>query len=247
MSLQEGQSVPQASFRAREGTAWKDFTSQELFAGKRVVLFSLPGAYTPTCSSSHLPRYEQLYDRFRAAGIDAIYCVSVNDGFVMEAWGRDQGAEKVQLVPDGNGDFTRGMGFLVDKQDLGFGQRSWRYAAVIEDGVIEKLFVEPDQPGDPFEVSDADTVLAYLTGRTPLEFSLFTKVGCPHCARAKALLDAEGAVYEEIVLTGGVSQRSLETVTGQKTAPQVYHQGERIGTADELEAWFAARKVAASA
>lgn len=147
---------------------WQDRTTQDIFSGKRVVLFSLPGAFTPTCSSTHLPRYEELYEEIKAQGIDEIICISVNDAFVMYQWGKAQGAEKVFLLPDGNGEFTRKMGMLVDKSNLGFGMRSWRYSAVINDGTIEKIFIEPDFgdncPTDPFEVSDADTMLAYLKG-----------------------------------------------------------------------------------
>jgi len=145
---------------------WQDRTTQEIFGGKRVVVFSLPGAFTPTCSSTHLPRYEELADEIKALGVDEIICLSVNDAFVMFQWGKQQGANKVFLLPDGNGEFTRKMGMLVDKSNLGFGMRSWRYSMVVNDGTIEKLFVEPgygDNYGeDPFEVSDADTMLAYL-------------------------------------------------------------------------------------
>ncbi len=147
---------------------WQDLTTQEIFGGKRVVLFALPGAFTPTCSSTHLPRYEELYEEFKAQGIDQIICLSVNDAFVMFQWGKQQGAKQVFLLPDGNGEFTRKMGMLVDKSNVGFGMRSWRYAMVVNDGKIEKMFAEPDFsdncPIDPFEVSDADTVLAYLKG-----------------------------------------------------------------------------------
>lgn len=145
---------------------WKDLTSDEIFKGKRVVVFSLPGAFTPTCSTSHLPRYEELYDEFKALGVDSVVCISVNDAFVMYQWGKAQGADKVFLLPDGNGEFSRKMGMLVDKSNLGFGMRSWRYSMVVNDGEIEKMFVEPgfedNCPTDPFEVSDADTMLKYL-------------------------------------------------------------------------------------
>ncbi|NES99461.1 MAG: peroxiredoxin [Sphaerospermopsis sp. SIO1G2] len=147
---------------------WQDRTTKELFAGKRVVVFSLPGAFTPTCSTSHLPRYEELYTEFKALGIDEVICISVNDAFVMYQWGKQQGAQNVFLLPDGNGEFTRKMGMLVDKANLGFGMRSWRYSMVVKDGKIEKIFTEPGYsdncPTDPFEVSDADTMLKYLKG-----------------------------------------------------------------------------------
>ncbi|WP_414528491.1 peroxiredoxin [Nodularia chucula] len=145
---------------------WEDRTTKDIFGGKRVVVFSLPGAFTPTCSTSHLPRYEELYDQFKGLGIDDVICISVNDAFVMFQWGKQQGANKVSLLPDGNGEFTRKMGMLVDKSNLGFGLRSWRYSMVVNDGKIEKIFIEPGYedncPTDPFEVSDADTMLNYL-------------------------------------------------------------------------------------
>lgn len=151
---------------------WQDMTTQDIFGGKRVVVFALPGAFTPTCSSTHLPRYEALYDEIKAQGVDEIICISVNDAFVMFQWGKAQGADKVFLLPDGNGEFTRKMGMLVDKSNLGFGMRSWRYSMVVNDMEIEKMFIEPDFgdncPTDPFEVSDADTMLTYLKGaKTP--------------------------------------------------------------------------------
>jgi peroxiredoxin len=134
-----------------------------------VVVFSLPGAFTPTCSTSHLPRYEELYDDFKAQGVDAVVCVSVNDAFVMYQWGLSQKAKNVFLLPDGNGEFTRKMGMLVDKSNLGFGMRSWRYSMYVENGEIKQVFKEPGYedncPTDPYEVSDADTMLAYLKAR----------------------------------------------------------------------------------
>ena len=170
--------VPKVTFKTRVRNEalggpnpfeWKDLTSDEIFKGKNVVLFSLPGAFTPTCSTSHLPRYEELYEDFKAQGVDAVVCLSVNDAFVMFQWGKSQNAKNVFLLPDGNGEFTRKMGMLVDKRNLGFGQRSWRYSMYVENGEIKKLFAEPgysdDCPTDPFEVSDADTMLNYLKSR----------------------------------------------------------------------------------
>jgi peroxiredoxin len=141
-------------------------TSKDLFGGRRVVIFSLPGAFTPTCSSQQLPGYEKLYDEFKALGIDEIYCVSVNDAFVMNAWADKLGIKKVKMLPDGNGDFTRLMGMLVSKSSIGFGMRSHRYAAVLTDMVRDKLFVEPGREDnfatDPYGESSPETVLAYL-------------------------------------------------------------------------------------
>ncbi|MCW5699885.1 MAG: peroxiredoxin [Rhodospirillales bacterium] len=147
---------------------WKDLTSDEIFKGKKVVLFALPGAFTPTCSTTHLPRYEELYNDFKGLGVDKVVCLSVNDAFVMFQWGKAQDAENVFLLPDGNGEFSRKMGMLVDKSNLGFGMRSWRYSMYVVDGEIRKMFIEPEYgdncPTDPFEVSDADTMLTYLKG-----------------------------------------------------------------------------------
>ncbi len=171
-------SVPNVTFKTRvrdenvEGPnpfRWQDVTSHDLFKGKKVVLFSIPGAFTPTCSSTHLPRFEELYDELKAQGVDDIICVSVNDAFVMYQWGQHQGVKNIHLLPDGSGEFTRKMGMLVAKDNLGFGMRSWRYSAVIEDGQVEQMFVEPgfedNCASDPFEVSDADTMLNYLKER----------------------------------------------------------------------------------
>lgn len=148
---------------------WKDLSSDDIFKGKNVVVFSLPGAFTPTCSTSHLPRYEALYSEFKGQGVDAVVCVSVNDAFVMYQWGKSQKAENVFLLPDGNGEFSRKMGMLVKKDNLGFGMRSWRYAMYVESGEIKQMFSEAgyqdDAPSDPFEVSDADTMLNYLKAR----------------------------------------------------------------------------------
>jgi peroxiredoxin len=145
---------------------WKDITTEEIFKGKRVVLFSLPGAFTPTCSTSHLPLYEELYAEFQAQSVDQVICLSVNDAFVMHQWGVTQKAKNVFLLPDGTGEFTRKMGMLVDKSNVGFGMRSWRYAMLVEDREILKMFIEDgfsdNCPTDPFEVSDADTMLNYI-------------------------------------------------------------------------------------
>ena len=172
----EGQRVPDTIFRTREQDQWKPVSSKDIFDGRTVVLFALPGAYTPTCSTSHLPRYNELAPVFRQHGVDEGVCLAVNDAFVMDEWARSQEAGNLRLLPDGNGQFTEAMGMLVDKSDLGFGKRSWRYAMLVRDGVIEKMFIEPEKDGDPFEVSDADTMLAYVAPdvRPPQTVTLFT-------------------------------------------------------------------------
>jgi len=188
-----GDAVPDVVFKCRvrddkiggdNPFDWKDVTSADLFKGKRVVIFSLPGAFTPTCSSTHLPGYESNYDAIKACGVDEIYCLSVNDAFVMRQWGISQKLEeeksdtsnptnpgnfkKVKLLPDGACMFTRGMGMSSTwDSNRGFGERSWRYSAVFNDGKVEKMFieggaVEQNSGPDPFEVSDATTMLGYL-------------------------------------------------------------------------------------
>ena len=146
------------------GGEWKDVTSKELFAGKKIVMFSLPGAFTPTCSGQQLPSYDEMYNQFKDKGIDDVYCISVNDAFVMNAWARDLGIKNVKMIPDGDGMFTISMGMLVNKPKQGFGMRSWRYSALINDGVVEKFNEEPginnfSSDDDPYEVSDPETML----------------------------------------------------------------------------------------
>ncbi|POB00532.1 glutathione peroxidase [Chromobacterium sinusclupearum] len=237
----EGQRVPNVTFRIRENNEWKNVTTAELFDGKTVAVFSLPGAFTPTCSSTHLPRFNELAPAFFANGVDAILCVSVNDTFVMNEWAKDQEASNLVMIPDGNGDFTEGMGMLVDKADLGFGKRSWRYSMLVKNGVVDKMFIEPQEPGDPFKVSDADTLLNYInpTAKKPDQVVVFTKVGCPHCARAKAVLAENGYDFVEVPLDNKIRGKVLGAVSGAMTAPQVFINGQLIGSADEVEKRFA--------
>ena len=241
LANREGQRVPKVTFKTRQNDAWVDLTSEELFVGKAVIVFSLPGAFTPTCSSAHVPRYNELAKTFRANGVDEIVCVSVNDTFVMNAWQQDQGAEHIRFIPDGNADFTKGMGMLVDKSHLGFGPRSWRYSMLVRDGLIEKMFIEPELEGDPYEVSDADTMLKYLNPgvKEPAAITLFTKPGCGYCSKAKALLKEHDLDYEEVVLRNGVSVKTLRAVAGNTTTPQVFVGGNLIGGTEELAAYLA--------
>ncbi len=173
-----GKTLPNVTFKTRlrdeslggpNPYRWVETTTADYFAGKRVLLFSLPGAFTPTCSTYQLPEFEKLQQAFTERGIDEIICISVNDAFVMNAWGRQQGLERVKLIPDGSGDFTRRMGMLVRKDNLGFGQRSWRYAAIVQDGVVEAWFEEPgisdNCEADPYGESSARNILENLSTR----------------------------------------------------------------------------------
>jgi peroxiredoxin len=175
--MQAGVTLPNITFRTRvrdesiEGPnpfRWQDMTTADYFAGKRVILFSLPGAFTPTCSTYQLPGFENNFEQFKELGIDEIYCMSVNDSFVMNAWARNQELNNVKVIPDGSGEFTRLMGMLVAKDNLGFGARSWRYAAIVKDGVVEAWFEEPgreDNHGeDPYGESSPENLLKHLQG-----------------------------------------------------------------------------------
>jgi peroxiredoxin len=170
------QQVPSVTFKIRvRGTSngdsnqfyWEDVTSQKIFEKKNVVLFALPGAFTPTCDTNHLPGYEKRYHDFKKLGIDTVACLSVNDTFVMNQWGKSLGVENIVLLPDGNGEFTRQMGMLVSKSNLGFGMRSWRYSMLVTNGFINKMFIEPgindNHEEDPFLISDAETMVGYVS------------------------------------------------------------------------------------
>jgi peroxiredoxin len=179
MASYVGRRVPNVTFRTRvrdesiggpNPFRWQDMSTADYFAGKRVILFSLPGAFTPTCSTFQLPGFEQMYNEFQEVhGIDEIYCMSVNDSFVMNAWARDQDIKNVKVIPDGNGSFTQGLGMLVNKYNLGFGKRSWRYAAIIDDGLIEAWFEEPgyrdEANDDPYGASSPENVMLYLNAK----------------------------------------------------------------------------------
>ena len=177
--MKEGWKIKPHTFKFREGDSdekggctfiggeWKDVSTSDLFKGKKVVIFSLPGAFTPTCSGQQLPSYDEMYSQFKDKGIDDVYCVSVNDAFVMNAWARDLGIKNVKMIPDGDGTFTRSMGMLVNKPKQGFGMRSWRYAAIVNNGTIENMFIEPGQndfsdDDDPYTVSSPEHVLSKL-------------------------------------------------------------------------------------
>ncbi len=237
----EGQQVPEVTFKMIENGKWQEISTEELFKDKTVIVFSLPGAFTPTCSSKHLPRYNELAGVFNANGIDDIICISVNDTFVMNAWKKDQNGDNITFIPDGNGEFTQKMKLLVDKSAIGFGKRSWRYSMLVKNCVIEKMFIEPQKDGDPFEVSDAYTMLNYINAdaQLPDNITLFTVQGCPFCAKAKKLLQEKGLKYEEIIVGNKeITSRSLRAVSGKATVPQVFINGKHIGGSEDLANFF---------
>jgi glutaredoxin-like protein len=246
LQSREGQAVPDVSFRVLRNGEWQTTTTDDIFANKNVIVFSLPGAFTPTCSSTHLPRYNELAPVFKQKGIDSIVCVSVNDPFVMQEWGKDQEAENVLLLPYGNGAFTEAMGMLVDKSDLNFGKRSWRYSMLVRNKKIEKMFLEPQKPGDPFEVSDADTMLRYLDpqAKLPPQVALLSREGCPFCAKAKDMLTEAGYDFVEVPLPHTIRSKALGAIAHAQTVPQVFIDGKLIGGSQELQQFLSQKRAA---
>ncbi len=169
--MKKGDRIPDISFRTRSLGEWKNVSTDDYFKGKRVILFALPGAFTPTCSNQQLPGYEKLHNVFRQHGIDEVYCLSINDSYVMNAWAANQKLQNVKVIPDGNGDFTDQVDMLVEKTNDGFGMRSWRYAAIVNDGTVEVVFEEPgkqdNNDGDPYTVSSPEHMLKYLQQTDP--------------------------------------------------------------------------------
>jgi glutathione-dependent peroxiredoxin len=238
-----GQRIPEVTFKIRNDDHWETLTSADLFKSKRVILFALPGAFTPTCSSVHLPRYNELYDMFKKNGIDDVLCLAVNDSFVLNEWKKVEHADKVRMIPDGNGEFSEKMGLLVDKGDLCFGKRSRRYSMVVKDGVIEKMFVEPEEEGDPFGRSSAESMLAYLNPKeiVPPSVTVFTREGCLFCTKAKNLLKENNYSYDEMKLHEHFSIKTVKALSGTTKLPQVFIDGTRIGGADDLENFLNSR------
>lgn len=246
LTRREGQRVPQARLKLLRppgatvggaATQWQDVETLQFFAQRSVVVFALPGAFAPTCSSQHLPRYEELAHVLHANGVDEIVCLAADDPFVLQAWVREQGVQVVTLASDGNCEFTEQMGMAVDKSDLAFGRRSWRYAMLVRDGVIEKLFAEPRERGDPYQVSDADAMPRHVNSqaKAPDRVVVFTREGCPHCAVARELLDDAGLHYVEIPLDDSVRATAIGAITGRHGVPQVFINGRHVGGTKELE------------
>eukprot|EP01057_Protomagalhaensia_wolfi_P004050 Protomagalhaensia_wolfi_Nauph_80__4049@NODE_410_length_2577_cov_3549_030339_g307_i0_p2_GENE_NODE_410_length_2577_cov_3549_030339_g307_i0NODE_410_length_2577_cov_3549_030339_g307_i0_p2_ORF_typecomplete_len246_score64_24Redoxin/PF08534_10/5_5e26Redoxin/PF08534_10/5_9e03Glutaredoxin/PF00462_24/9_9e02Glutaredoxin/PF00462_24/2_3e11GST_N_3/PF13417_6/6_8e05Thioredoxin_4/PF13462_6/2_7Thioredoxin_4/PF13462_6/21DUF836/PF05768_14/0_1GST_N_2/PF13409_6/0_25_NODE_410_length_2577_cov_3549_030339_g307_i02901027 len=236
-SNMEGKQIPDTVFKIFNGTGFEDLKIRDACKGKTVIIFSLPGAFTPTCSTSHLPRYEELAGTFTKLGVDDIYCLSVNDSFVMNSWAAHHETKHVKMLPDGNGEFSEGMNLLVDKSAIGFGKRAWRYSMLVKDTVVDKLFIEAEEGADPYKVSDADTMLKYVNpkAQAPPRIAMLSKVGCPFCATAKHMLKEKNLDFVEIPLSDAIRSVAVGAITGKSTVPQVYVDGKLIGGSDELE------------
>lgn len=236
VSSREGSRIPDVDlYLFRDGAA-KRVSAAELFGGRRVLVFALPGAFTPTCSTAHVPGYVARANDFRKADIDDIICLSVNDPYVMDAWQDAEKARGITFAADPEGEFTREMGMLVDKREAGLGMRSWRYSMLVNDGKIEKMFVEPQVGGDPFEVSDAETMLKYLRPKQtgPGAILMLARHGCPHCRRAKELLNDRGLAFEAVHVGDELTMRGVAAAAGKALVPQIFVDGKLIGGADQL-------------
>ena len=245
LSSREGQRVPDVDLcRLSEGTVHR-VSAADFFGGRRVLVFALPGAFTPTCSTAHVPGYVARANDFKKAGIDDIVCLSVNDPFVMDAWQDAEKARGITFVADPEGEFTREMGMLVDHGDAGLGMRSWRYSMLVNDGRIEKMFVEPQVPGDPFEVSDAETMLKYVRPKGqpgPGAVLMLARHGCGHCRRAKQMLKERGIAFEAVHVGDELSMRGVAAAAGKALVPQVFIDGKLIGGADQLTEYLKAEE-----
>jgi glutaredoxin-like protein len=235
-----GSRVPNAELAELRDAKVQRTQSAALFRGRRVVMFALPGAFTPTCSTEHVPGYLSLLAEFSRQGIAEVVCLSVNDPYVMDAWQRAEKAQGLRFVSDPYGEFTRAMGMSVDNRDASLGVRSWRYSMLVDDGKIETMFIEPDEPGDPFGVSSAETMMKYLQPDYKVANPAFmmARHGCPHCARAKELLRSRGIAFEAVHLGEGLTMRGVKAASGTATVPQVFIEGKLVGGASQLEEYL---------
>lgn len=240
-----GSQVPRAELaELRQGRVQR-FSSDELFAKRKVVLFALPGAFTPTCSTAHVPGYLARLNDFRDTGIDEVICLSVNDPFVMEAWQRSEKAQGIRFVADPAAEFTRAMGLSVSQDEKGLGIRSRRYSMLVDDGTIEAIFIEADTPDDPFQVSDAETMWQHWrpSQRGRGSAFMFGRHGCLYCARAEDLLNRHGIVHDAIYLGENLTMIGVKAATGASTLPQIFIEGKLVGGADELEKYLSQASV----
>ena len=241
----EGKPVPQVTFKARPDDQWRDIGSDELFKGKTVVVFSLPGAYTPTCSSTHLPRYNELAPVFRDNGVDEIVCMAVNDAFVMNEWKQGQDAANITVIPDGNGDFSEGMGMLVDKRNLGFGMRSWRYSMLVQGRRHRQGVHRAGEGGRPVRgVRRRNHAALHQPGRPGARAGGgVLQAGLPALrARQGRARWPTGSATPKFRRTSASIRACCAPCRAQSTWPQVFIGGKLIGNADALEQHLAASK-----
>eukprot|EP01054_Gregarina_sp_Poly1_P002702 Gregarina_sp_Poly_1__2701@NODE_1743_length_3425_cov_455_697439_g666_i2_p1_GENE_NODE_1743_length_3425_cov_455_697439_g666_i2NODE_1743_length_3425_cov_455_697439_g666_i2_p1_ORF_typecomplete_len246_score28_88Redoxin/PF08534_10/3e26Glutaredoxin/PF00462_24/1_1e04Glutaredoxin/PF00462_24/2_4e07_NODE_1743_length_3425_cov_455_697439_g666_i2206943 len=236
----EGKTIPDVNFKVFQGGKWRDWRIRDMCANKTTVFFGLPGAFTPTCSTSHLPRYEELFELFQRIGVDDVYCVSVNDTFVMNSWAEINALRHVKMLPDGNGTFTEQMGLLVDKSKIGFGKRSWRYSMLVKDNQIQKMFVEPQEGSDPYGISDADTMMKYIDpgAVAPPRIVILSKKGCTRCLKIRLLLESKDLKFVELPLEDSVRVYTVSAISGKQSVPQVWVNGKHLGGAEAVERWI---------
>lgn len=232
----EGHRVPDVQLAEMINGEARPLRSTALLSRGRVILFALPGAFTPTCSTAHVPGYVSLLNEFKSAGITDVICLSVNDPYVMHAWQESEQAQGVHFVADPFADFTNAMGMSVDHRESLLGTRSWRYSMLVTDGTIEKMFIEPEEGDDPFKVSDAETMLQYLQpGHERLgPVLMLARHGCPYCQRAEALLTERGIRFEAVHLGDGLTMQGVKAASGATTVPQIFVGGTLIGGSAEL-------------
>ena len=233
----EGNKVPEVDLADMQNGEARSVPSTELFDGRRVILFALPGAFTPTCSTAHVPGYIALLREFKQAGIDDVICLSVNDPYVMHAWQETEKAQGIHFVADPFAEFTMAMEMTVDHRASLLGVRSWRYSMLVEDGTIRKMFIEPAEGEDPFKVSDAETMLRYLSPdrKTFGPVLMLARHGCPYCQKAKALLKERGIPFEAVHLGEELTMRGVKAASGVATVPQVFIEGKQVGGFEQLE------------
>lgn len=224
-----GTKVPDVTFRTREDHSWVYRTTDDFFKDKRVIVFALPGAFNPICSSIYLPAYNDLYDTFRSTDIDDVYCLTVNDGFVLEAWRQAEKADKITMLPDVEGAFTKKLGFLDDNH-------SWRYSMIVNDKIIEKMFIESDAVSvDPYSLSSAEMMLSYLDPKAvlPDSVTIFTKHGCGNCEAVKEYFNNHDIPFDELILNEDFTIRTVRAISGSTFLPQIFVNGSKT-TLDDL-------------
>lgn len=232
----EGQRVPRVDLAEMDDGKVRIVSSDELFRARRVILFALPGAFTPTCSTAHVPGYMALLYEFKAAGIAEVICLSVNDPYVMQAWQQSEKAQGLHFLADPYAEFTKAMGMDIEHRESLLGTRSWRYSMLVDDGVIEKMFIEPQEGDDPFEVSNAETMLEYLRPNLKVigPVLVLARHGCPYCQRAKALLQERGISFDAVYVGEGLTMQGVKAASGRATVPQVFIAGRLVGGSDQL-------------